>query len=157
LLNFGLGAIAKNGSRVPIYFTGVVQGYEEQAWAGLYDTTSSDTSPLINSLEASESSASLTCPNVDAFPLTFNNDTDLDKTFFELHSACKDGTPDSSIREINHNLSWGMLKARLDAIPLDALKRLSKTASNLAANNVQPEADHVMTNQMILAAAAYRI
>ncbi len=158
LAKFGIGAIARAGAEVPIYFKGIEQGYEEKAWPGLYHPlTAVDVGPLTSSLEADNAHPSPTCPEIDAFPLELVDSPSLCQAYTKLEDKLLKPVENfnSSLRDANQELSWAMLDARLDALPLELLNRTNKHVTSLEAHEPQLS-EHIDVNRALRSAIARR-
>jgi dTDP-4-dehydrorhamnose reductase len=149
LAKFSIGAVAKSGSRVPIYFQGVEPGYEETAWPGLYHPlTAMEVGPLVSSLEADSSRPSITCPEIDSFPLEFQFNRQLERAFQALKSVLDNpGSDVIFLKKANRELSWAILDARLDKLPTEVLEPIYMHASSL--KNVNSNSEHDKVNLAI--------
>lgn len=156
LADLGFGAIAKRRANVPVYFRGVVPGYEDRAWPLLFGPEAGDHSPLINSLETFRSTPSENCEKVDSFILHFKNHPNLKQQLASLQAACSQQLDSESIRHLNQQLSWTMLEARLSEIPPNVLAPIS--------NRIQKGIRHydfsfedLITNAAILSAHRLKV
>ena len=157
LLDLGIGAIAHAKLPAAIYIKGTEAGYEEKTWEGLYHpSTAGDISPLINALESDETEESATCAAVDSFPLVLDESEDLIKRFDELKGALREDTEASNIRELNHEFSWELLKARLEAVSDSTLARTRKHVEIIQKTS-GPHEDHDKLNEIIIDTSDKRI
>jgi nucleoside-diphosphate-sugar epimerase len=133
LLEVALGAIARTGSAAPIYIAGYDDGYEEQAFPGLYDPmTAGDVSPLINVFEAIGAKAAA-AEQVDMFtPDPPGDDEKAVRALAALEAACApaaSGEPDPElVRGRLDELSWALLEANVVKIPEPARARAVRLA-----------------------------
>jgi dTDP-4-dehydrorhamnose reductase len=149
LTDLAIGAVAKQNANTPIYFCGVEDGYEEQAWPGLYDPLlSGEVSPLINFSEAPQAQASATCPEVDVFPLEIESDQELIDKFYELGQACQYEDNPDLLREKNRMFSWAMLNSRLRTVPITVIERAAKRIPQHQAIQMLTD-EHIKTNTAI--------
>jgi nucleoside-diphosphate-sugar epimerase len=139
LLEVALGAVAQTGSDAPIYIAGYDDGYEEQAFPGLYDPmTAGDVSPLINVFEAIGAKAAAS-EQVDVFtPDALGDDERAVRALAALEAACvpaTTGEPDpDEVRGRLDELSWALLEATVVEIPASARARAVRLAErNVAA------------------------
>ncbi|MDB5181850.1 MAG: putative nucleoside-diphosphate sugar epimerase [Candidatus Saccharibacteria bacterium] len=165
LADLGIGAVAKRGAKVPLYFCGIEAGYEEKAWPGLYDREDAgDVSPLINALEAPQTRQSRINPGVDTFTLEFGDDpqlaAQLDKVL-DAASRYKESAQDITgiTRQENHKLSWMLLDATLEGLPDDSLLRAYRRVSerNRTSDGQAQNPDHIRTDMAIESAAQTRL
>ena len=138
LLEVALGAVARTGSAAPIYISGYDDGYEEQAFPGLYDPmTAGDVSPLINVFEAVGAKAAAS-EQVDMFvPDRLGDDAKAVAAFAALEAACVPAStaePDEDeIRARLDELSWALLEACVAEIPPAARTRAVRLAERSVA------------------------
>lgn len=138
LLEVALGAVARTGSAAPIYIAGYDDGYEEQAFPGLYDPmTAGDVSPLINVFEAVGAKAAAS-EQVDMFvPERLTDDAPAAAAFAALEAVCvpaNTAEPDpDEIRARLDELSWALLEATVAEIPAPARDRAVRLAERSVA------------------------
>ncbi|MGZ6005270.1 MAG: polysaccharide biosynthesis protein [Candidatus Saccharimonadales bacterium] len=152
----GLGAIVKKGERVPIYFQGVTPGYEDTAWDLLHGRNNFGKSPLLNSIEVHDVEAARSCPEVDSFPLEIAASDDVKFALDALKDAF-DISDGPKLRELNQELAWAMLDARIAKLPTEVVeaicKPIQKAPEKIIAKN--PE-EFGRTNQAFLRELAAR-
>lgn len=138
LLEVALGAVAQTGSTAPIYISGYDDGYEEQAFPGLYDPmTAGDVSPLINVFEAVGAKTAAS-EQVDVFtPEPLTDDAKALAALGALEAACvptSTAEPDpDEIRARLDELSWTLLEATVVEIPGPARARAARLAERSVA------------------------
>lgn len=138
LLEVALGAIEQTGSSAPLYIAGYDDGYEEQAFPGLYDPmTAGDVSPLINVFEAVGAKAAAS-EQVDVFaPDPLADDEKADRALAALEAACAPATdvePDPEhVRGRLDELSWALVEAAAVEIPALARARAVRLAERSVA------------------------
>jgi nucleoside-diphosphate-sugar epimerase len=142
LLEVALGAIAQTGSNSPIYIAGYDEGYEEQAFPGLYDPmTAGDVSPLINVFEAPGAKAA-SAEQADTFvPAVLGGDHAALGALAGLEAACAastgpGGAPEVCEQEVRARLdevSWALLEATVAEIPAPARARVVRLAERSVA------------------------
>lgn len=138
LLEVALGAVARTGSTAPIYIAGYDNGYEEQAFPGLYDPmTAGDVSPLINVFEAVGAKAAAS-EQVDMFtPEPLSRDEEAVRALAALEAACippAGAEPDPGrIRARLDELSWALLEATVAEIPAAPRARAVRLAERAVA------------------------
>jgi nucleoside-diphosphate-sugar epimerase len=138
LLEVALGAVVQTGSAAPIYIAGYDEGYEEQAFPGLYDPmTAGDVSPLINVFEAVGAKAAAS-EQVDVFsPDPLSDDAAAVRALAALEAACVPGSsaqPDPAVvRARLDELSWALLEATVVEIPSPARARAVRLAERSVA------------------------
>jgi nucleoside-diphosphate-sugar epimerase len=147
LLEVALGAVAQTGSAAPIYISGYDDGYEEQAFPGLYDPmTAGDVSPLINVFEAVGAKAA-SSEQVDVFtPDALSDDEPAVRALAALEAACVPATsaePDpAQVRARLDELSWALLEATVAEIPAQARARAVRLAERSVAALPQQHPHH---------------
>ncbi len=154
LLDLALGAIARAGASTPIYLSGYESGYEEHPWPGLYDPIHSfEVSPLINSIEAPQATPSVTCPQVDRFPVEVAASSTFTKRLQTLGRLCVEGAPAAELHRAKDALSWAMLDSRLRRVPRADLEHTAQRMQ--AMSQQQPMIDeHAKINQAIYKAVS---
>jgi nucleoside-diphosphate-sugar epimerase len=147
LLEVALGAIEQTGSAAPVYIAGYEDGYEEQAFPGLYDPmTAGDVSPLINVFEAIGAKTAAS-EQVDMFtPDTLGDDAAAVRALAALEAACVPshaGEPDPAVvRERLDALSWALLDATVVEIPTQARARAVRLAERSVAGLPEQHPHH---------------
>lgn len=148
LVDFAVGVVADAHTITPIYIAGYEPGYEEIPYPGIYDLENqADTSPLINSFEASETTQSVLCPQVDTFPFTMPYDELLQGYLESLQRQLGQGAPDNELHLIKDQLSWKMLEVRLRDVPQGVLQRIAKRMKRIPTHFLIPE--HEETNRLL--------
>lgn len=130
LLDLAVGMIVETRSQSPIYISGYEDGYEQEAFPGLYDPrTSGNISPLINAFEAAAATPA-TCAEIDAFELRPpTDDTEALAALTALESACTTTTDDDALRAPFEALSVALLDTTLRDVPKPALTRAVELAT----------------------------
>lgn len=125
LLDVALGAMARGGSRSPVYFSGYDPGYEEAPFPGLYDPrTASDVSPLLNAYEAPLAVAGLAA---DSFP--FRTASLVPQEEFDiLRKTCGQTREPAAVRQALDDLSWALLADAVAAADPVAVARSAALA-----------------------------
>jgi nucleoside-diphosphate-sugar epimerase len=147
LLEVALGAVARTGSAAPIYIAGYDEGYEEQAFPGLYDPmTAGDVSPLINVFEAIGAKAAAS-EQVDVFtPEQLTGDEHAVRALAALEAACVPAStaePDpDEVRARLDELSWALLEATVVEIPEPARARAVRLAERSVAGLPEQHPHH---------------
>jgi hypothetical protein len=120
----------------------------------LYDpATAIDTSVLINSLEAPETTASTTCPAVDVFPFRIEDRREVERSFKNMYEALADRSSTSlDLRELNEDLSTTLLDARLHRIPDHVLARTAMRVRRFQSKGEQVQ-EHQKINRAIIKTA----
>lgn len=153
LSDIGFGAIAKSGANTPVYFQGVMPGYEDKPWPFLFGMDAGDHSPLINSIETGETSGSSACERVEKLRLSIGEAGNLQQKLHEVIAATQNGVPNNVLRALNQELSWLMLEARIAGLPEGTLRsigrRIEKSQSRMEFNE-----EHAQTNELFLQAYA---
>jgi hypothetical protein len=141
LLEVALGAVAQTGSNSPIYIAGYDEGYEEQAFPGLYDPmTAGDVSPLINVFEAPGVKPA-SAEQADSFiPAVLDGDQAALRALSALEQACgrqKAGggfaASEKEVRACLDEVSWALLEATVAQIPDPARARVTRLAERSVA------------------------
>ncbi len=129
LLDLAVGMIAETRSSSPIYISGYENGYESEAFAGLYDPrTSGGISPLINAFEAATIVPDA-CTEVDAFALRPpTDDAKALAALSVLEDACAT-TSDAALRIPFEALSVALLDTTLRDVPEPMLSRAIELAT----------------------------
>jgi nucleoside-diphosphate-sugar epimerase len=126
LLDVALGVLARSGSAAPVYFSGYDRGYEAVPFPGLYDPlTAGDVSPLLSVFEAARIEPS-PCPATDAFALEIASVPALDERLQALDDVCARTQEPAPVRAALDELSWSLLDATLQAVPVQALVRAAR-------------------------------
>lgn len=147
LLEVALGALAQTGSAAPIYISGYDEGYEEQAFPGLYDPmTAGEVSPLINVFEAIGAKAAAS-EQVDVFcPDPPGGDVEAVRALAALEAACAaapGSEPDpAEVRARLDELSWALLEATVAKIPEPTRARAVRLAERSVAVLPQQHPHH---------------
>lgn len=147
LLEVALGAVAQTGSAAPIYISGYDEGYEEQAFPGLYDPmTAGDVSPLINVFEAIGAKAA-SSEQVDVFtPEQLSDDEPAVHALAALEAACVPATSaepnPAEVRARLDELSWALLEASVVEIPEPARARAVRLAERSVATLPEQHPHH---------------
>lgn len=130
LLDLALGMIIETRSPSPIYVAGYEQGYESEAFGGLYDPrTAGGISPLINMFEAA-SVVPGDCTETDAFDiLPPSDDAEAQRRFDELEELCDRTCDPAALRAPFEALSVALLDATLRDVPKPALRRAIELAT----------------------------
>ena len=129
LTDLALGAIAIDGNRGAIHFCGFESGYEETPYPCLYDPMlSGGLSPLVNGIEAARTHPSATCPAVDEFPLRIASTPYLGAGVAMLEATCCDGSSDEALKAELESVSWHLLDAYLEGVPIADLERAARRA-----------------------------
>lgn len=126
LIDVALGALARTGSRAPIYFSGYDRGYESAPFPALYDPlTAGDVSPLISAFENAGTGRSW-CPAIDVFPLQVASAPALDERMEALAATCARTEEPGPVRAALDDLSWALFDATIAAVPGQVLARAAK-------------------------------
>ncbi len=155
--NIGLGAIIRSGIPAAMYIKGIDPGYEEKTWPALYHpSTAGDVSPLINAIESFETTPSETSPDVDEFPMLFAESDNLKASYSELIKSLGVDIQARNIRDINNDLSWSIIKARLEKVPTKTLIKTMKHVSKVALHSERHE-EHDRLNDLIICIGTERL
>ncbi|MBS2964923.1 polysaccharide biosynthesis protein [Actinocrinis puniceicyclus] len=130
LLDLALGMLTETRSRSPIYIAGYEDGYEPEAFPGLYDPrTAGGLSPLINAFEAA-SVVPGDCAETDAFELHAPGDDGAPlRALAELEDACGASGDPCVLRGPFEQLSLALLHSTLRDVPKPALARSIQLAT----------------------------
>ncbi|MGH6656584.1 MAG: SDR family NAD(P)-dependent oxidoreductase [Actinocrinis sp.] len=130
LLDLALGMIIETRSPSPVYIAGYEQGYESEAFGGLYDPrTAGGISPLINMFEA-ESVVPGDCTETDAFDLLPpSDDAEALGRFEALEELCERTSDPAALRGPFDALSVALLDTTVRDVPKPALRRAIELAT----------------------------